>query len=61
MRASGGFEAQHIPFRGAAEAVTEVVAGRADFSVQLSTTTLPLLRDGKLVALAVSAAQAARG
>jgi tripartite-type tricarboxylate transporter receptor subunit TctC len=55
LRASGGFEATHIPFRGAPEAVTEVVAGRADFSVQLFTTTLPLLREGKLVPLAVSA------
>jgi tripartite-type tricarboxylate transporter receptor subunit TctC len=59
VRASGGFEATHIPFRGAAEAVTEVVAGRADFSVQLFTTTLPLLREGKLVALAVSSTKRA--
>jgi tripartite-type tricarboxylate transporter receptor subunit TctC len=55
LRATAGFKAQHIPFKGAAEAVTEVVAGRIDFSVQLPTTTLPLLRDGKLAALAVSA------
>jgi len=55
LRASAGFKAQHIPFKGAAEAVTEVVAGRIDFSVQLPTTTLPLLKDGKLAALAVSA------
>ena len=52
---SAGIEAQHIPFKGAAEAVTEVMTGRADFSPQIFTTTLPLLRDGKLVALAVSA------
>jgi tripartite-type tricarboxylate transporter receptor subunit TctC len=52
---SAGIEAQHLPYKGAAEAVTEVVAGRADFSPQIFTTTLPLLRDGKLVALAVSA------
>ncbi len=51
---SAGIEAQHIPFKGAAEAVTEVMTGRADFSPQIFTTTLPLLRDGKLVALAVS-------
>jgi len=57
LRASAGFEAQHIPFKGAAEAVTDVVAGRSDFSVQLPSTTLPLLNDGKLVALAVSAPQ----
>ena len=54
LRTSVGFEAQHIPFKGAAEAVTEVVAGRIDFSVQLPATTLPLLKDGKLTALAVS-------
>jgi tripartite-type tricarboxylate transporter receptor subunit TctC len=53
--ASAGFQAQHIPFKGAAEAVTEVVSGRADFSVQLFATTLSLLRDGQLSALAVSA------
>lgn len=55
LRASTGFEAQHIPFKGAAEAVTDVIAGRSDFSVQLPSTTLPLVNDGKLVALAVSA------
>ena len=55
LRFSVGFEAQHIPFKGAAEAVTDVVADRSDFSVQLTATTLPLIRDGKLTALAVSA------
>jgi tripartite-type tricarboxylate transporter receptor subunit TctC len=55
LRVSAGIEAQHIAFKGAAEAVTEVVAGRIDFSPQLPTTTLPLINDGKLVALAVSA------
>jgi tripartite-type tricarboxylate transporter receptor subunit TctC len=55
LLASTGFKAQHIPFKGAAEAVTDVIAGRSDFSVQLPATTLPLIKDGKLVALAVSA------
>ena len=55
LRTSVGFEAQHIPFKGAAEAVTDVIAERSDFSVQLPATTLPLLKDGKLAALAVSA------
>ncbi len=55
LRVSAGIEAQHITYKGAAEAVTEVVAGRIDFSPQLPTTTLPLINDGKLVALAVSA------
>ena len=59
LAASAGFEAQHIPFRGAAEAVTEVVAERADFSAQLPSTTLQLIGEGKLVALAVSAGKRA--
>ena len=32
-----------------------MIAERSDFSVQLPSTTLPLLKDGKLAALAVSA------
>jgi tripartite-type tricarboxylate transporter receptor subunit TctC len=55
LRVAGGFEAQHLPFKGAADAVTDVVADRSDFSVQLTATTLPLIKDGKLVPLAVSA------
>jgi tripartite-type tricarboxylate transporter receptor subunit TctC len=55
LRASAGFDAQHIPFKGAAEAVTDVIAGRSDFSVQLTSTTVPQIREGTLTALAVSA------
>jgi tripartite-type tricarboxylate transporter receptor subunit TctC len=55
LRSSAGLEAQHIPFKGAAPAVAEVVAGRGDFSIQLTATTLPLIRENKLVPLAVIA------
>ena len=55
LRASAGFTAQHIPFKGGAEAVTDVIAGRSDFTVQLSSTTIPQIREGTLAALAVSA------
>jgi tripartite-type tricarboxylate transporter receptor subunit TctC len=55
LRSAAGFEAQHIPFKGAAEAVTDVIAGRSDFSVQLTATTVPQIREGMLVPLAVSA------
>src|SRR3954451_16037831 len=57
LRSAAGFEAQHIPFKGAAEAVTDVIAGRSDFSVQLTATTLPQINQGTLAALAVSAHQ----
>jgi tripartite-type tricarboxylate transporter receptor subunit TctC len=55
FRVSAGLQAQHIPFKGAQESLTEIMTGRIDFSVQTSTSTLPLIREGKIVALAVSA------
>jgi tripartite-type tricarboxylate transporter receptor subunit TctC len=54
VRVSAGFEAQQIAFRGV-EALTEIISGRVDFSVQPFQNTLALIRDGKLAALAISA------
>jgi tripartite-type tricarboxylate transporter receptor subunit TctC len=59
LRVSAGFEVQHIPFRGAPEVLTEVVAGRVDFAFPPLAPALPLIRDGKLVALAISASDRA--
>jgi tripartite-type tricarboxylate transporter receptor subunit TctC len=56
LLASAGISVQHIAFKGAPEAITDVLAGRADFSIQPFTVSLALINDGKLVALAVSAA-----
>jgi tripartite-type tricarboxylate transporter receptor subunit TctC len=57
LLASAGISVQLIAFKGAPEAITDVVAGRADFSIQPFTVSLALINDGKLVALAVSAAK----
>jgi tripartite-type tricarboxylate transporter receptor subunit TctC len=54
FRLAAGIEAVHLPFKGAPEALTEVMAGRADFYFSPLVNALPLLRDGKLQALAVS-------
>jgi tripartite-type tricarboxylate transporter receptor subunit TctC len=54
LRVSAGFKAQHIPFKGAMEAFTEVMAGRVDMSFFPLAPALPLIKDGKLVPLAVS-------
>jgi tripartite-type tricarboxylate transporter receptor subunit TctC len=59
LLASAGISVQHIAFKGAPEAITDIVAGRADFSIQPFTVSLALINDGKLVALAVSAAKRA--
>ena len=51
---SAGFEAQQVAFRGI-ESVTEIIAGRVDFSVQPFSNVLALIKEGKLAALAISA------
>jgi tripartite-type tricarboxylate transporter receptor subunit TctC len=56
---SAGLEAQQIPFKGAPEAVTEVMTGRVDFFFAPTMTVLPLIAGGKIGALAVSSAQRA--
>ena len=55
--ASAGIQAQHIPFKGGAEAMTEVIANRVDFFFGPVALVLPHIRDGKLVALAANGAQ----
>jgi tripartite-type tricarboxylate transporter receptor subunit TctC len=52
-------ELLHIPFRGTAPAAQEVMAGRVDFMLDNIATLLPLVRDGKLHALAVSTSEPA--
>jgi tripartite-type tricarboxylate transporter receptor subunit TctC len=59
LRLAAGFEATHVPYKGAAESLTAVVSGEVDFYFSPLTPALPLLNDGKLQALAVSGSQRA--
>ena len=54
FRLSAGYEAVHIPFKGGAEALTEIIAGRVDYYFCPIATALPHIRDGRLLGLAVS-------
>ncbi len=54
FKLAGGFEAVHLPFKGAPEAMTEVIAGRSDFYFSPLVNALPLMKDNQLQALAVS-------
>jgi tripartite-type tricarboxylate transporter receptor subunit TctC len=54
FRFSAGFDGVHVPFRGMPEVLTEVMTGRVDFCFSTIAAALPFIRDGKLVALAVS-------
>lgn len=46
-------DAQNIPFKGSAEAVTEVVAGRVDYYFSPIAPVIGQIRNGQLLALAV--------
>ena len=59
FRLAAGFEGQLVPFKGAPEALTEVMTGRVDMYFCPITPALPLIRDGKLLALAVSSSKRA--
>ncbi len=54
FRLAAGFQAVHLPFKGAPEAMTEVIAGRSDYYFSPLVNALPLMKDGQLQALAVS-------
>ena len=54
FRLSAGFDGAHVPFKGGPEAITEVMTGRVDFYFVPALPALSLIRDGKLLALAVS-------
>ena len=54
FRFSAGVDAVHVPFKGGAEAMTEVIAGRIDFFFGPIGLVLPHIREGKLTALVVN-------
>ncbi len=47
-------EFQHIPYRGTAQVVTDLLAGRIDFMLDAPTLVLEYIRDGRLRALGVT-------
>jgi tripartite-type tricarboxylate transporter receptor subunit TctC len=57
FRATTGISVTHIPFKGTPETITETVAGRVDFMFTPVLSSVPIVRDGRLRALAVSTAQ----
>jgi tripartite-type tricarboxylate transporter receptor subunit TctC len=59
FRLAAGFDGQLVPFKGAPEALTEVMTGRIDIYFCPITPALPLIRDGKVLALAVSSSKRA--
>jgi tripartite-type tricarboxylate transporter receptor subunit TctC len=57
FRISAGFKATHIPFRGGVEALTEVMTGRVDFCCIGISSSMPFIKQGTLLALAVTSSK----
>jgi len=57
FRVAAGIRAQHVPFRGTPEALTETIAGRMDWFFAPLVSALSLIKDGRLRALAVGTSQ----
>jgi tripartite-type tricarboxylate transporter receptor subunit TctC len=54
FRLAAGFDAVHVPYKGGPEALTDVLGSRIDFYYCPISTAIPLVRDGRLLVLAVS-------
>jgi tripartite-type tricarboxylate transporter receptor subunit TctC len=54
FRLAAGFEATHVPYRGGAEVIADIIGGRVDFYFCPLATALPLIQAGQVRALLVS-------
>jgi tripartite-type tricarboxylate transporter receptor subunit TctC len=54
FRLAAGLQVQHIPYRGPTEALADLMTGRIDFYFLPIAPALPLIKQGKVIALAVS-------
>jgi tripartite-type tricarboxylate transporter receptor subunit TctC len=59
FRLSAKFDSTNIPFKGGSEALTEIIAGRVDFYFCPIATSMPHIKAGRLLGLAVSSPQRA--
>ena len=54
FRMAAGIKAVHVGFKGSSDAVLEVVTGRCHYVMAGLITTLPYVKDGRLIPLAVT-------
>ena len=57
FKSNAGLQMTHVPYKGSPQAVLDLLAGRVDFFLADSTSTMQHVREGKLRPLAVSGAE----
>ena len=55
FKAKAGINVVHVPYRGGGPSIADVVGGQIQFTFEGMNVLLPLVRDGKLRALAITA------
>lgn len=54
FKSMAAIDVTHIPYKGVTEAMSEIITGQVQFFISSLPNTLPLVKQGKLVALGVS-------
>jgi tripartite-type tricarboxylate transporter receptor subunit TctC len=57
FRLATGIDAVHVPYKGTPEALSDTMGGRVTYFFAPISAAIPLVKDGKLVALGVSSIQ----
>lgn len=60
FKTASGAEIASIPYRGGAQAITDLLGGRIHMNLGATVTLVPLIREGKLRALAVTSSVRSR-
>src|SRR5262245_18403726 len=56
FRSKADIDVFYVPYKGSANSVTDLIAGRVQFIIDGLLTLYPLIRDGKLLAIAIARA-----
>ena len=57
FKSAAGIDAVHVPYKGGAPALNDLIGGQLSFMIENVPGTMPFVRGGKLRALAITSAQ----
>jgi tripartite-type tricarboxylate transporter receptor subunit TctC len=57
FKLAAGIDLLHVPYRGSAPAMTDLIAGQVQFTFDTNVAALPMLKAGRVKAIAVTSAQ----